>query len=124
MTNSENVGRWADVENHYAQGLKLRSLTILDDDEIELAYEGVGVDDESFRIKLFEGGFDFDEEFSLRYSQVPGPVFGSMIASLIGRAVAARKDELPVGESYDQMIQQARDSASSKWKASQRSPEN
>ncbi|HEX8008472.1 MAG TPA: hypothetical protein VF482_18830 [Trebonia sp.] len=105
----------------YVPGLRLRAVRFIDESTLEFDFEGVDVPDETFRLTRSNDNslgiwvYNFDQYFSGRYRSVPGVRAGTGLERLASYFFAARRSELPVGTSYEQLEEEIRSALAERW---------
>jgi hypothetical protein len=114
---------WENEVHDYFPGLRFRGLRFLNDREIELDFEGLGTEDRRF-LAFYEDGeipvINFEDGFSRLYQGIPILTAGKGLPALVGRAVAARKDQLPADQARDELVQELTAELQRRWEESKR----
>lgn len=105
----------------YVPGLRLRAVRFIDESTLELDFEGIDAPDETFRLTRSNDNppgiwiYNFDQHFSGRYRGVPGVRAGTGLERLASYFFAARRSELPVGKSHEQLSAEIRSALAERW---------
>ena len=122
-----------EMEQHeYRPGLRLRSLTFVNDDEIELMFEGIDTADRSWRVRRrrveTSAGAEiemvnFEDDFNRLYRGIPLVSCGFSLNPLVNQAWVARGDQLPIGESWDRVFEEGKAELARRWAATHPEPD-
>ncbi|HEX7160974.1 MAG TPA: hypothetical protein VF223_07025 [Trebonia sp.] len=105
----------------YCPGLRLRAIRFVDENTLEYDFEGVEVEDETFRLsRSWVNGpgiwlYNWDRDFENRYrGMLLHP--GAGLERLGSYFFAARRSELPAGASYERCREESQAEAAERWR--------
>lgn len=96
-------------------------MRFIDERTLDLDFEGIDAPDETFRLTRSNDNslgiwvYNFDQHFSKRYRSAPGVRAGAGLERLASCFFAARRSELPVGTSYEQLSAEIRSAVAERW---------
>ena len=106
-------------QQEYRPGLRLRSLEFINDDEIEVTFEGIATSERTWRVRRsVHGGIpliNWDEEFNNLYRGVPLVSCGHSLDALVNQAWASRDDQLPIEESWERVFEEGKEQLARRW---------